>query len=135
MIGSIVLSTGGVSISKHFCNGDIKDIAIFHLAEPCEHGSASNSIQCPIHEDMVIYLNDENSDCCTNTNELIKDDHLQINVKPLEIPYFQLVILYVLHRLDVNDFSNNISKLNLHSLHLPPLIGQEVTILVQSFLL
>ncbi len=135
MIGVIVLSTTGVSISKHFCNGKIKDIALFHQADPCEHNNTSNAIQCPIHDDMVIYLNDKNRDCCTNTTELIKDEYPQINVKPFEIPDLQLVILYLIHHLFIDELNYNVSKLNLHFLHLPPLIGQEITILVQSFLL
>jgi hypothetical protein len=130
-----VLSTGGVAVSKHLCDGEIKDIAFFHAADPCEHSASATSIQCPIHEDMVIFFEIETDDCCTDTTELVRDEHPQIVTKSLDIPDFQLGILYTFIYSKMSVLESTDSKFNSPFLHLPPLINQDINILVQSFLL
>jgi hypothetical protein len=130
---AVVLSTGGVAISKHMCNGEVKDVAVFHEAESCEHSPAVQLVQCPVHQDMVIPNEGNTDDCCSDTTDLLKDDRPQTETKSFIIPDFQLAILYVFRYAANNEFE--VLKYNIVLLHLPPLINQEITILVQSFLL
>ncbi len=131
----IVVSTSGVAISKHLCNGEVKDIAVFHKAESCDHVGKSVTMNCPIHEGMVIQVNDDGNNCCSDTIELLKDDQPQIDVKPFEMPFLQWVFLPLILYLEINPSLLVVTELKDQHLHLPPLINQEIPILLQSFLL
>jgi len=131
----IVISTSGVVISKHVCNGEVKNIAVFHKAESCEHIRKSTSMQCPIHQGMILQVTEDHNNCCSDTIELVKDDHPQIEAKSFEIPDFQWIIISLILYPEINSTLSNESKLNDCYLHLPPLINQEIPILLHSFLL
>ena len=131
----IVISTSGVAISKHVCNGEVKDIAVFHRAESCDHIRKSTSMQCPIHQGMILQVTEDHHDCCSDTMELVKDDHPQIDAKPFEMPDLLWVILGVILFPEINLTFTDTSGLDNYFLHLPPLINQEIPILLQSFLL
>ncbi len=132
----VVLSASGVAVSKHLCKGEVKNMAIFHIAKSCDHAKNSTTIQCPIHKDMVIHLgDDQNNKCCSDTTELIKDDHPQIDCQPFEMPDVPMVIVCMIQYSGINITLSSDSDLDDHFLHLPPLINLEIPIRVHSLLL
>lgn len=131
----VILSSSGIAVSKHLCNGELKDMAINTKAESCNH-AASATIKCPIHKDMVLAVETGDKGCCEDTNQLIKEDADQITSSANTLPNFEIVFLYSYAYASLN-ISQHFTQPTLHSVNLkiPPLIHREIPIEVQSFLL
>ncbi len=133
----ILFSSTGIVVSKHLCEGELMDVAWFTTAEPCEHSSAATTMQCPVHEGMIIHPDNQNNDCCEDTKDLVKDENPQMNVKDrIEGNNQPVVVLLVNFLININT-SFNLSSGNLlaNNLHVPPLIDQDIPVMYQSFLL
>ena len=133
---TIILSTGGIVISKHICNGEVKDIGINQDAKACDHSMQKQAIQCPVHENMVIYTDQESNGCCENTADYLKDHDPKIDVIDELNPKFQVFLLYTVQFITIDNFSNTYKLNNFYSEFIkPPLLNQEIPILIQQFLL
>ena len=130
----MIVSTGGIAISKHICNGEIKNIAINKKAESCNH-SQGKTIQCPVHKDMVITIEAEKNGCCEDTNDLIRDDSEQISYNGDATPVFEMVLLYSYPYINLIASQKSNDTQHFRDLKLPPLIHKDIPIEVQSFLL
>lgn len=134
LAATIVLSTGGIAISKHLCNGEVKDVAVFHKAEPCEHSAAVQPVKCPIHENMVIQPDRNIKDCCSETNAYLNDDEPK-NTNSSEFSVtFELVVLYTYFHYLFNNYIQDELTENTIS-EIPPLLNQDLHVLVNTFLL
>ncbi len=136
MAFTVVASTSGIAVSKHICDNVIKKIAINHNAEPCIHKEEEVKIECPEHGEMVLTYDQARMDCCEDTTDYYKDDNPK-NLSISEITVIpQLFVLFVIvfPEYNFNVFNTN-QSLNPDNLVLPPLIDQDIPVLVQSFLL
>ena len=129
---TIVLSTGGIAISKHLCNGEVKDVAVFHKADPCEHNNSVQPVKCPVHENMIIQPDQISEDCCSETNAYLNDDEPK-NTTSTELSITaEFVILYTHFHYIFNNYildeqpDNTISEI-------PPLLNQDLYVLVNVF--
>lgn len=114
----LLVSTTGVTLHKHYCMGEVKDIAINHHAQSCTGNM-----------DMEMEMG-----CCEDTIDLYKADDFQKanSVFELDILKVPAVLSYILIDLDLLSVSNHFAKyLN----YKPPLIDLDIPILVQSFLI
>jgi len=133
---TIMLSTGGVVISKHICDGEVKDIGINQDAKGCDHSMQKQAIQCPVHENMVIYTDQDSKGCCEDTADYLNDHDPKIDVINELNPKFQVFLLYTVQFITVDTYSNSFSLDNYYSEFIkPPLLNQEIPILTQQFLL
>jgi hypothetical protein len=114
----LLVSTAGLSVSKHICGDTVIDIAILQQANSC-HGDAGM----------------EMPGCCEDeTSHFQVEDDFQLE-KSLELKYPAEYLVYTLSFLILNQAQkNNISKyFSDHSP--PPISGTDIRKKVQSFLL
>jgi hypothetical protein len=130
---TIVLSTGGIAISKHLCNGEVKDVAVFHKADPCHHNEAVQLVKCPVHENMIIQSDRNSENCCSETSAYLNDDEPKNTKTSTELSITaEFVILYTFFHYIFNNYildeqpDNTISEI-------PPLLNQDLYILVNIF--
>ena len=72
----LLLGSVGLPVSRHFCGGELKALAVFGEAEGCSHAEAAPTAApaCPLHAKA-----DTKKDCCSNEHELLAaDDERQL---------------------------------------------------------
>lgn len=114
----LLISTAGLSVSKHICGDNVHDIAILQPASNC-HGEA----------DM------EMNGCCEDETEHFKvDDDFQ-QESSLEINYSADLLLFVTHFLEINYNTQKNYLISYANYESPPDSGTDILIRIQSFLL
>lgn len=118
----LMVATTGVTLNKHYCLGQLKSISIFHEAKSCMTEMDMEEESCPL-------------DCCDNTSEQYKlEEFKQVSFEDSFAPDLKLiaVISYFLANSDLTHAPASNTP-NPH--YLPPLIDQDIPVMVQSFLL
>jgi hypothetical protein len=126
MLASLVLiASMGVTINLHLCAGQVKSVAFFTKAQPCQDLQKS----C---DDARHHL--KSNGCCEEESIALKGNETNAEVKtPTSLsPSFNLlvVILPVLYYFTGIDYSIATPR---YAHYKPPLIKRDITILVQSF--
>ncbi len=67
----VLLSSSGFVIQKHYCQDELKEIAIYVKAEAC-HTKVSDKPPCPFHPQEEQPDGVEKKNCCNNEVELVK---------------------------------------------------------------
>ena len=119
----LLVTSMGVTVNKHYCMGQLKDVSVFHEAESCmKTMKMEMKGGCSMH-------------CCENITEEFKvEDFNKANFTTnLAAEYSLLaVITYVLIDFDLISLAESYT----HYLNYkPPLIELDIPVLVQSFLL
>ncbi len=140
----ILLSTAGITVNKHFCQKQLKSMAIFiapqnchqqenscHMAavrtapKQCCSQNAATQMTCAATTD---------GNCCQNESELLKNDtqlisnHIQQSISP----DIQVVTLfYTLKTYGFEPITSFISKPIIDD---PPPLQRDIPLLVQAFL-
>ncbi len=122
----VLLSTTGVSVHKHYCMGQLKDVKFYAVAESCaEEMGFSDEVMQKMAE----------VGCCENTVEEYKVDELTKSTFEVDVTYNpQLLAIMAYVILDLGDLIRVSSK-QAFLTYKPPLIEQDIPILTQSFLL
>ncbi len=73
----LFISTTGVVVNKHFCQNELKSVALFVKAKACHNKKVKKP--CPIHGYMMVE-EDSPSDkgCCDDETEIVKNEEEQI---------------------------------------------------------
>lgn len=119
----LLLSTSGVTLHKHYCMGELENIAVFQKAKSCleklgidKEGSCSMKCCEDVEEEFKV----------TNLNKVVSNINL--------IPQWQILAIFTYLSVDFDllaIFKTNTSYLN----YKPPLIDEDISVLIQSFLL
>ena len=137
-IGSLVLvlvvisATMGVTVNKHYCQGRLVETAVFVKTKHahCQQIITAKQQHCPYHE----ISNSKDEQCCSEESEFYQIDDPS-NISKLSVKFqlvlFQLEMLYIV----TDIFSLQENNIHTYKNYKPPLIAQDVTVLVQSFLL
>lgn len=114
----LLISTTGVSVSKHICGEEIHDLALYQEADNC-HGE-----------------HDMNMDgCCENeTGHFQVQDDFQLEYS-LTVNYTADFLLYIIPVLNISLSQENHIKTFFESYESPPTPGKNILIKAQSFLL
>lgn len=72
----LLLSSTGITLNKHFCQGELRSQAIFVRPPSCHAKAAAKSPACPFHETTSSEENAENG-CCDDQSLLLKQDSPQ----------------------------------------------------------
>lgn len=96
---SVLYSTTGFTLSKHFCQKELQDVSMFGKAENCQHSKEapcqSGSHPCGQHPD------EGDNGCCHNTAEYYKLDQEKqtqsFEFKPLKAPALLAAVLVIFH--------------------------------------
>lgn len=66
----LFFSSTGLLVNKHYCQEELKSIAVFAQAKACQH---TKTVPCAVHGTMVVPA-DEKQGCCNNESEYLKAD-------------------------------------------------------------
>lgn len=118
----LMVATAGITLNKHYCLGQLKSVSVFQEAESCMSKMEMDEDSCPM-------------ECCDDTSEEYKlEEFKQVSFEhKFFTPELRLIaiITYYFANADVVTNSPNLS----YSQYLPPLIDQDIPVMVQSFLL
>jgi hypothetical protein len=127
----VFFSSAGFVLNKHFCQNELKSVALFAKATPCHDEKIM--VDCPMHGQMEMPGNNESKGCCDDTSDYLKSETDQIT-QPFSIDLESQLVL-----LSVAVFSANIQllstdKKNIHYLNYkPPLIICDLPVELQTF--
>lgn len=116
----LVLSTSGITISKHFCMGELIKVSFYEEVDTCF--------------DYMGMSKENRMNCCEEVVEEYKADELSktsVNIKLKNSHQLLATIAYLI--IDNGLISNNLVQVKLN--YKPPLIEQDIPILTQSFLI
>ena len=135
LILSILLSTVGFVIQKHFCQDELKNISVFVSAENC-HEKKGTEQSCPFHPQKQEHPHKgiEKKDCCNNEVELIKLEEDAVS-KSYDILLQENHLFLGLITLAINpDISEIETRQNHYHNYKPPLLVCDFTVSLQTFL-
>ncbi|MEZ4991266.1 MAG: hypothetical protein R2824_12670 [Saprospiraceae bacterium] len=129
----VFIGTSGLVINKHYCQNELKSIAVFHKAESCH--SKKDMAACPMHakKDQEQGEN-ERKDCCNDHSEIVKIDQeqsfpsldLHLSSPPVVQPPFPPTLVLSIQMSD----RHSLDYLN----YKPPLIICDIPVMLQSLL-
>ena len=103
--------------------GRVQSVAILHNAAPCPMEMMANTPMTAM------------DGCCQDTQTIIEGNDLQVkNLKPVAIEYQSLWVASLEHVIETFDQESAITYPS-HFSYKPPLIDQDVPVLIQSFLI
>ena len=123
----LFISSAGFVVNKHYCQNELKSMALFHKAEPCHQDKATKS--CPMHSSGE----KEKKDCCDDKTEYVKATDEQI------APSFQIDLQYAPALVAAIFVVFNIERpaLDSNTLHYlsykPPIVLNDLSVLLQVF--
>ena len=128
----VISATMGVTVNKHYCQGRLVETAVFVKTKHahCQQIITSKKQPCPYH----VISNSKEEQCCSEESEFYQVEDLT-NISKLSVKFqpvlFQAEIIYMV----TDIFSLQENNFHTYKKYKPPLIAQDVTVLVQSFLL
>lgn len=132
VIFSVLLSTTGLVIHKHYCQDELKSVSFLVEADHC-HETAPMPPSCPFHSSHDT-KNSVPSDCCDNEVEYLKSDQdLQIesNQNSISQTFVHQIVYYVVNEWILSELICSFP----HYLNFkPPLIVCNVILFLQTFL-
>ena len=132
VIAIIVLTaTMGVAVNKHYCQGRLVETTVFVKTKHAHCQQIITAKQhCPYHE----ISNSKEEQCCSEESEFYQIDDLT-NISKLSVKFQPVLFQAEIHYIVTNIFSLQENNFHTYKNYKPPLIAQDVTVLVQSFLL
>jgi hypothetical protein len=128
----LLISTSGFMVSKHFCQGELKSIALLVQATPCHQNKAMK--HCPMHAASDQNGEQESKGCCDTENDFVKAENEQLatEMEPHLIDYpVLLAVLAVLVGLEVVEED---AKTRQFLTYKPPLLVCDLPVRLQTFL-
>lgn len=74
LIFSLLTSSVGMVVNRHFCRNELKRTAIFVKAASCHAADAKTPLNCPHHQEKKGL---DKQDCCNNTSYFFKTSQEQ----------------------------------------------------------
>lgn len=129
----LLISTTGVAVNKHFCQNELKSVALFVKAKGCHSGKVKKA--CPVHGYMMVEAESPaQKGCCDDETEIVKTEEDQIAPTLPEKPAIQtalLATLLVVLQIELPE----IDRQTLHYLNYkPPLLVCDYPSQLQIFL-
>jgi hypothetical protein len=119
----VLVSTTSFTIDKHLCMGRVQSVAILHNAAPCPMEMMAESGMNAMEG------------CCQDTQTIIEGNDLQVKtIKPVTLEYQSLWVATLAYVIETFDWQSAITYSS-HPLYKPPLLDQDVPVLIQSFLI
>ena len=119
---TLILSTMGITMNKHYCMGRVQDVAYFHAAHNCmEKAGMDDGMGCPM-------------DCCDDTSEEFKINELDQTSFQVDLST-NLVLLFIFE-FQIIESHQAKGQINFTSLrNQTALLTRDIPLEVQSFLL
>ena len=135
LIFTVLLSSMGFVIQKHFCQNELKGVSVFVKATSC-HKNAADETSCPMHgsEKHNHDDNQKKKGCCDDKAELVKlDQEFQTESFQIQLqndPIFLGIISLALRLTSLEEDTSLPHFLN----YKPPLLVCDFTVSLQTFL-
>ncbi len=144
----LLLSSTGFSIDLHYCQGKIKSFSLFGTAESC-HDKAekshcqkacsnfdSGSNACHSVKPTTEIVADDQRSCCSNENMVVTPDMDTQKVVPEQLTETNINFISAFVAVFYADQTLDLAKRIIpHQNYIPPLLDQDIPVLIQSFLL
>jgi len=144
----ILFSSFGFAIDVHYCKGEVKSVALFGDAAPCEMGNQSDQQEKdlpPCHRNKIKELKNKNkksaaqngemnSICCYNQTFSYASNQ-EVAQNDAEILSFDLKLVMILGVLCDHSFFSLDTPAPVFADYAPPLIRQDFSVLYQTFLI
>ena len=130
MASLLFISSSGLLLSQHFCQGELKSVAVFAEATPCH---AVTKRACPHHPPAEQAAQQHKSGCCDTAYPFLQLDADQlaaeICVLPLDLQVALAVLVPSLQLLSEEEARRNLHYLN----YKPPLLVCDLPVSLQTF--
>lgn len=131
----VLLSSLSFNIGMHFCGDQLQSLALFEKAQPCEHAKPNQpeSSSCPFHKTAA---NDEKKGCCGDKSIKIEGQEHESIISTVSFdftPQIHFLAAYIYTPVE-NPFYEGLHSPQYHH-YKPPLIRQNIPILIQTFLI
>lgn len=125
---TILVSTIGIPVNRHFCLDRLESVRLFEKAVPCAMEQAMSQQDCPIP------VQKHEKGCCHDTHELVKLNNLQNSIYHIELAklFPVSVMAFIPYQPAYNTDLNTSTFVLSHS---PPLVEPDRTVKFQSFLI
>lgn len=121
----VLLSSISFTIDKHICMGRVQSVAILHDAAPCGMELFAQS-----GENLSMM-----EGCCKSEQTVIEGNEHQVKtLKPVAVEYQSEWVATLSHVIETFDLESA-SSYSSSPLYKPPLLDQDVPVLIQSFLI
>lgn len=125
---SVLLSSTGLVVNKHFCLDQLQSISFFAAAESCSMGMDGER-QCP-----PAHIQIKKKSCCEDQSEYFKlVEEVTPNNQELDIVKVNIEYSSVLLNQSANSSANRVADVE-YALYKPPLTVCDITISIQTFL-
>ena len=127
----LLLSSTGIVLNKHYCGTELKSMAVFIGAKPCDHVKAMKG--CTTHSSGEEGLQQEKKGCCNDKTEYVKSDDDQL-AQPFRIDLKNLPALFATIFVAFNIQLPATDANALHYLtYKPPIVLNDISVLLQVF--
>ncbi|MEZ4722197.1 MAG: hypothetical protein R2813_10010 [Flavobacteriales bacterium] len=126
---SVLLSSTGVRLSQHWCGNRLVSATIFGEAEACSHFQASDKPACPMHAKA------QQKKCCDQRETIIDGNDYDFEIQAMELVEVPVSIVAIMHYVFSSPLMEAELVTNKYDNHSPPLIGSDILVRFQSFLL
>lgn len=117
------------SVSMHFCAGEIQNIAFFGKAQPCRADNNCDHGKDKSHTSM------QQKGCCEDTAAFCSLDEFSYAAKDkITVEVSQSFIIPPMSLIENESLHMSMADIHNRS-YRPPLIDQDITILIQTFLI
>lgn len=130
----VLLSSMSFNLGMHFCGGDLQSISLFGEATPCDHAVKKESNSCPFHSNMK--EPNKKKGCCDDKELKIEGQEHETIVSTSSFdlsPDFEIDPIQFIGF--VQSCSDEMVFFSKYLNYKPPLIRQNIPVLIQSFLI
>lgn len=137
----LLLSSTGLSLDLHYCQGDIKSFSLFGVAKSCcakaeKSHCSKKKMTCHSSQPADEKLSDLPGKCCSNKTIVVSPDMDSQKVISKQLTETQIAFVSAFLAVFYTPQNLGLGKLIIpHLNYIPPLLDQDIPVLIQSFLL
>ena len=137
----LLLSSTGFSIDLHYCQGNIKSFSIFGTAKSCHAKTEKNhcqqsKISCHFVKSTIEASDASEKNCCSNESIVVTPDMDTQKVVSEQLTETNISFISAFVAVFYAGQTLDLAKLIIpHQNYIPPLLNQDIPVLIQSFLL
>ncbi len=129
---TILVSTVGIPVNRHYCYDQLIDVRLFIAAIPCTYAKTLSEDDCPLS--MSKMVNGHKKSGCHDTHEIVRLKNVQNTISHLVLAkIFSVSTITFLPYISL--FENFSQSQALRVSHSPPLIQTDKNIKFHSFLI
>ena len=122
---SVLFSTLSFTVDKHYCGGKLVEISVFSEIEGC-------GMEMETKKESFDIVTISKKPCCKDETSIIEGVSVdQQALQKLKIEQVNFITTYLVSY--INLFVNNNTQISLNGFYKPPLIGEDITILLENF--